>query len=400
MMRKKLIWIPLLIPLIISLAIVPIRAQATTHTLTVESSPFDGIDFTINATAYTTNASVVLEEGIYNVTMPSAWILWTGDVYDFDVWEDGSTDPVRVVNLNETMTIIANYTRATFSVDSDPQGIEFTIDGVTHTTPWSEPAVYGTYEIEVPRWATFLGRLHIFDYWENENPNLTRSVEVEATTSLTALYGFAYSIPALYPATVYIDPPLIEDDTVTEITVDIVVSPGLKGVEWYSMRTHEVREVVYTPQPENLWGAQFHLKYDPLILHGISRSVNLTFLESAGGTAVYLPGPGFDDEAGQLRLFAMYLEEAGDDEQAPEVTEPTVLATVAFEVVGSGVTGLVLCDDSLLKDCYGVDYPIELAYGTFRNANPQLWIGPKKGNKIWPEWKHGDVGQPQILYGR
>lgn len=406
MKRKKLIWIPLLIPLIICLAIVPIQTAKppppAVHTLTVESNPFTGVEFTINETAYTTSVSVELEEGNYTVAMSSAWILSTGDVYDFDVWEDGSTDAVRVVNLNDTMTIIANYTRATFSVDSDPQGIEFTIDGVTHTTPWSEPAVYGTYEIEVPRWITFLGRPHIFDYWENENPNLTRSVEVEAGTPLTALYGFAYNITTLHPATVYIDPPLIEDPDATEITVDIVVSPFVEEVQWFSQRTHEVRDAVYTPIPiEHLWGVQFTLEYNPRILNGISKTVNLEFLGSLAGIeeAMEIPGPGFDDEAGVLGLFGMYLETL-DSDVAPAVEEATVLATVAFGVVDSGVTGLCLGDETNLMDPEGVEYPRELACATFRNADAQLWMGPEKGGKIWPAWKHGSVGEPQILYGR
>jgi len=40
------------------------------HNLTVESTPIQGINFTIDAMNYTTNATAALEEGSYTVTMP------------------------------------------------------------------------------------------------------------------------------------------------------------------------------------------------------------------------------------------------------------------------------------------------------------------------------------------
>ncbi len=78
------------------------------HTLTVESTPIDGIDFTILTTTYTTNLSVSLPEGLYNVSMPSTWTVGN-DAYSFQHWEDGSTNAVRIISLTTDQTIVATY---------------------------------------------------------------------------------------------------------------------------------------------------------------------------------------------------------------------------------------------------------------------------------------------------
>ncbi len=81
---------------------------APVHVLTVESTPTDGIDFTVNTTTYTTNSSIGLIPGNYTVTMPSSWIVGA-DKYNFVAWEDNSTNPVRVVSLIFNTTITATY---------------------------------------------------------------------------------------------------------------------------------------------------------------------------------------------------------------------------------------------------------------------------------------------------
>jgi len=83
-------------------------ARALPIYLTVESTPIDGIDFTINATAHTTNSSVSLLEGTYIVTMPSTW-MDGADQYNFVEWEDSSTNPVRSISITSNITIIATY---------------------------------------------------------------------------------------------------------------------------------------------------------------------------------------------------------------------------------------------------------------------------------------------------
>jgi hypothetical protein len=210
-----------------------------------------------------------------------------------------------------------------------------------------------------------------------------------------------YSITTIHSPEVYIDPVLTEDPYATQVTIDIVVTPFLNETNIYNATTHELIATEWSiVEIEDLWGVQFSVQYEPRIVNGFSKSVNLAFLGGDGGTAIELEGAGFDDENGELRLFGMFLEETGDPELAPEVSEDTVLATVTFDVVGVGVTCFCLGEDTKLKDTWGDDIDRELYYGTFRNADVELYMGPSKGGKIWPSWKHGFVGEPNILYGR
>jgi len=79
------------------------------YTLSVDSEPFAGINFTINGAAHATNWTDVLIEGNYAVAMPSTWTNGEGDVYNFTRWEDTSTNPSRTINLNSDVTITATY---------------------------------------------------------------------------------------------------------------------------------------------------------------------------------------------------------------------------------------------------------------------------------------------------
>lgn len=49
-----------------------------------------------------------LEEGTYRITMPSN-VLVVEQTYNFQQWEDGSTNPIRTVNIVTDITISANY---------------------------------------------------------------------------------------------------------------------------------------------------------------------------------------------------------------------------------------------------------------------------------------------------
>jgi len=107
-----------------------IATYVPVYNLTVESTPIDGINFTIDTTASTTNATVGLKEGNYTVTMPSTWMVGT-DKYNFSQWEDASTNPVRTISLTADKTIIATY------VKLDPPVASFTFSP-------SEPVVAET----------------------------------------------------------------------------------------------------------------------------------------------------------------------------------------------------------------------------------------------------------------
>lgn len=57
----------------------------------------------------TTPYSELLDEGNYRVTMPQQVVVGT-DTYYFVSWENGSTDPVRVISVTTSdVTIAANY---------------------------------------------------------------------------------------------------------------------------------------------------------------------------------------------------------------------------------------------------------------------------------------------------
>ena len=115
---------------------------------------------------------------------------------------------------------------------------------------------------------------------------------------------------------VSVDPSSIVDHTLTlgaQFSIDIVVN--------------HIRE---------LWGYQFSLAYSPQVLYGVSIE-NGPFLGSAGGKPLVLPGQGFDNEKGKLRLFGACL--------FPKTRFPTgegVLAKVTFKVVGKGGSCIAL----------------------------------------------------------
>jgi PKD repeat protein len=87
------------------------------YTLTVNSLPIVGVNFTVGSTTYVTNQSVSLLEGPHTVTMPSTWMNGT-DQYNFVEWEDNSTNPQRAILLTSNKTITATYELALTPVAS------------------------------------------------------------------------------------------------------------------------------------------------------------------------------------------------------------------------------------------------------------------------------------------
>jgi len=58
--------------------------------------------------SYQTPWSGELEEGTYEIAMP-AQVIVGSDTYTFKQWEDGSTNPTRVINLTAPLTVNATY---------------------------------------------------------------------------------------------------------------------------------------------------------------------------------------------------------------------------------------------------------------------------------------------------
>ncbi|RLI46253.1 hypothetical protein DRO69_03470, partial [Candidatus Bathyarchaeota archaeon] len=169
------------------------------YTLTVNSEPIAGVNFTIGSTTYLTNTSVSLLEGSYTVTMPSTWIVGA-DQYNFVKWENNSTNPTRVVSLTSNKTIIATYERVlenyTLTVNSVPiDGIDFTINGTSYTTNKSISLLEGLYTVTMPSTWTVGTDQYNFVKWENNSTNPTRVVSLTSNTTITATYELALTPP-------------------------------------------------------------------------------------------------------------------------------------------------------------------------------------------------------------
>jgi len=124
---------------------------------------------------------------------------------------------------------------------------------------------------------------------------------------------------------------------------------------------------------EELWAYQFTLSFSPGVLHGVNVEHG-PFLESRGGSAVVIPGQGFDNEAGTLWLFGAYLDPikrlptGGSDEHGP-------LATITFEVVGYGSSPITLGPETGLVNSTG-------GWIIHKKENPEFFIDGYFDN--WP----------------
>jgi hypothetical protein len=119
-----------------------------------------------------------------------------GNIY-FDHWENGSTSKTRTLTLNSDTTITAHYkTPSTYnlvvnSVDTSGNpitGYYTTIRSGSTTvktgfTPLAHTAGQGTYIVSVSDYGDF-----VFDHWENESTSRSRTVTLNAHTTLTAYY--------------------------------------------------------------------------------------------------------------------------------------------------------------------------------------------------------------------
>jgi hypothetical protein len=88
-------------------------------------------------TQYQTPFLGELEEGVYKVTVPLS-IVSESDTYNFKQWEDGTTNPVRTITLNQNIAITATYelytpppTTITLSIMAGANGSVFPTDTVT-----------------------------------------------------------------------------------------------------------------------------------------------------------------------------------------------------------------------------------------------------------------------------
>jgi hypothetical protein len=107
-----------------------------------------------------------LDEGTYKITMPQQ-VQVGSNVYNFKQWEDGSTNPVRTINLTADTTITAYYALGEYTIT-----ISATPGGTTNPVPGSYRYTAGT-SVAV---TAIPDSGYVFDHWildgvtRTENP--------------------------------------------------------------------------------------------------------------------------------------------------------------------------------------------------------------------------------------
>jgi hypothetical protein len=172
-----------------------------TYTLTVNSSPVSA-QFQKNSATYTTPHSQQVPAGsTVTVTVAAYTSDAAGTAYKFDHWEDGSTDPTRIITVNANTTVTAYYvqTTQTYTLTISVEPAE---GGTTNPPPGQHTYYEGT---TVTVTATPASG-YKFDHWlldgeaRTENPI---TITMDRNHTLTAYFA---TIPT-YTLTVVIQPP-------------------------------------------------------------------------------------------------------------------------------------------------------------------------------------------------
>jgi len=188
---------------------------ATMYDITVDSDPGDLVDFTIDGEVQTTTWSGSVVEGDRTIVMPSTW-LFDDVLHVFVGWDDGPKDRTRVI----TIPADGDYFSAVYeeadgyllTVNSDPlNGVDFTVDGASHSTSWSGILPEGSHTVVMPSNWMVGEDLYIFNEWEDASTNSTHTVSLTANKIITAYY--VYVPPAQYQLTVNSDPIIDVDFT-------------------------------------------------------------------------------------------------------------------------------------------------------------------------------------------
>ena len=156
--------------------------MATWDSLDASFSP------TINGDVY----DITWPEFSYSFTVPAEQALPGLMVRVEAVDHAGNT----VTYVTEDLTQSPRYT---LSVDSEPSGIEVTVDGEAVVTPFSDELEAGSYVVTVPEEASVSGTDYEFSGWEDGGSGSTRTVDLDGDTSLIAEYEEAAAGPAGIP---------------------------------------------------------------------------------------------------------------------------------------------------------------------------------------------------------
>jgi len=143
-------------------------------------------------------------------------------------------------------------------------------------------------------------------------------------------------------------------------------------------------------EPELMWAYQICLTFNASILHGVSVE-NGPFMESNGGEIEVVEGRGFDNVAGRLGIYAVYLAKlekfptGGSDEFGP-------LCTITFEVVGYGGSPINMgagfpVGETLLGNRTGgaiitKKFHPKRFFDTYFDNRPRVYVDPAKVLKV------------------
>ncbi len=115
---------------------------------------------------------------------------------------DGYT--VKLINLGNQTNTLSGFFQVvengwhTLIVSANYQGMKFTLDGVEYPAPHIELMEIGTYTITIPDGYEYGGTFWNFTNWEDGSTSLTRTVQLNTRTSITANYVNTKSCPSLY----------------------------------------------------------------------------------------------------------------------------------------------------------------------------------------------------------
>jgi hypothetical protein len=128
------------------------------------------------------------------------------------------------------------------------------------------------------------------------------------------------------------------DMIIQQLAADPVMSVSQQPVDAGLSDTFTV-EVTVDPAGGEIYAAQYDLRFDPTILRAIGQMQG-NFL-SHGGVETYMVLNTINNTTGKIEYGETRL---GDPEIVGGATEPGVLASINFEVIGDGMSTLMLSD--------------------------------------------------------
>jgi len=148
-----------------------------------------------------------LQEGTYNITVPQQ-VEVVGEIWNFKQWEDGSTDPIRTINLQSDTTISATYEESVTAgllqvrAYTDETEINIPVEVIEvgiKVTPFNVSLEFGTYTIVAPS-STIVGdEIHTFSSWEDGSTNPERTLDFTSDLTVEARYIPPTPIPPEEP---------------------------------------------------------------------------------------------------------------------------------------------------------------------------------------------------------